>query len=604
MLVKSSAPSWDLDSIFPGGSKSKEFTEFRQTIKKELEDLAKTVEKVAGKTGKDSYVAWGQIILIMQELYRKLHHAGSFTDCLSSQDVNDFEAARVGAEIDDYGVQYGTILTSFEGFATELSDDEWDQFINEAKLTEIRFYLDKLRERAKHKMPPEFERLVLDLANDGYHGWNRLYDKMAGDLRITWGNNGKAEEISIGQLAPKMDDPNREVRKRAFEKLEEAWASRAELSALTLNSQAGFRLALYKHRKWDSILYEPLHTTRLKEDTLLAMWSAVSKAAPKFQKYVDARKKLLGIDKYMWYDQSAPVGKIDQEFTFAEASEFIIEHLSSFSPEMGKFSKMALDNHWVEGEDRAGKAAGGYCTGFPMKKESRIFMTYTNTFGNLSTLAHELGHAYHSYVLKDLPIFCSRYPMTLAETASTFNELRVKDKALSLAKNPQEKLMLMDQKLQDGYVMLCDLHARFIFDMNFYKERKNGLVGVERLNEIMLAAQQEAFANTLDGYHKLFWASKLHFYLTSQPFYNFPYTFGFLFSLGIYDRALKEGSSFARNYRELLADTGLMTVEDVASKHLGVDLAKEDYWNDAVARVMADIDPFVELAESILYSVR
>jgi oligoendopeptidase F len=266
---------------------------------------------------------------------------------------------------------------------------------------------------------------------------------------------------------------------------------------------------------------------------------------------------------------------------------------------MGDFSKMALEKRWVEGEDRSGKAAGGFCTGFPINKETRIFMTYTNTFGNMSTLAHELGHSYHSYILKELPIFASRYPMTLAETASTFNELRVKDAALELAKNPQEKLMLLDQKLQDGYIMLCNLHARFIFDSNFYEERKSGIVSRKRLDEMMLEAQKKAYANTLDddGYHKLFWASKLHFYLTGQPFYNFPYTFGFLFSLGIYDRALKEGSAFAKAYRNLLHDTGSMMAEDVARKHLDVDLSKEEYWNDAVSRVLSDIDPFVKLAE-------
>lgn len=409
---------------------------------------------------------------------------------------------------------------------------------------------------------------------------------------------GKPGSSPWASSCPYLEDPDRNKRRQAFEKLEQTWESRAELAALILNSQAGFRLALYKNRQWDSVLYEPLLAARLKEETLEAMWSAISKATPGYQKYVDARKKLLGIDKYMWYDQIAPVGKSEKTYSFPEAEEFIIEHIGSFSPEMGEFSRLALANRWVEGDDRSGKAASGFCTGFPMNKESRIFMTYTGTFGGLSTLAHELGHAYHSFVLKDKPIFASRYPMTLAETASTFNELRVKDAALELAVDPGEKLMMLDQKLQDGYTMMCNLHARFIFDKAFYAERKEGMVSRKRLDELMLNAQKQAYAGTLDdsGYHKLFWASKLHFYLTGQPFYNFPYTFGFLFAVGIYDRALKEGSAFAKSYRNLLADTGSMMTEDVAKKHLGVDLTKADYWTDAVSRVMSNIDPFVKLA--------
>ena len=593
------APRWDMESIFPGGSKSKEYAEFRHGIKNDLEAISKMLDKLSGKTDKSCFADWGKFILAIQDVYRKLYHAGSFVECLVSQDVNDTDANTIYSELDNYDALYGSLLTGFEEFATKLDDSDWDDFIAENNLGEIRFYLDKMRERAKSKMPPEFERLALELAVDGYHGWNRLYDKMAGELRAPWKDNGETKQISMGQLTPKFDNPDREVRREAFEKYEEAWDSRAALAALTLNSQAGFRLALYKRRKWDSVLKEPLMIAKISRETLDAMWSAVDKVVPQFQKYIDARKKLMGIDKYMWYDQTAPVGKLDKEFTFQEASDFIIEHIGSFSSEMGEFSKMALDNRWVEGEDRSGKSAGGYCTGFPMIKQSRIFMTYTNTFGNMSTLAHELGHAYHSYVLKELPIFGSRYPMTLAETASTFNELRVKDAALSMAKNPMEKLMLMDQKLQDGYIMFCNLHARFIFDKTFYEERKNGMVNRNRLDEIMLEAQKKAYGGTLEGFYPLFWASKLHFFLTGQPFYNFPYTFGFLFSTGIYDRAVKEGASFAKAYRNLLADTGIMMAEDVAKKHLDVDLKKEDYWNDAVARVTADIDPFVKLAESI-----
>jgi oligoendopeptidase F len=598
MTDKFNAPRWDLDSLFPGGSSSKEFSDFRKKLKNDLDSTQQAIDKVKGRTDDGSFDAWGKIVLAMQELYKQVYQAGSFAECLISQDVNDTEGHKIDAEISTYGAQWGSLMTGFEEFAINVTDKQWGNFIDAAKLSEIRFYLDLLRTRAKSKMPPEYERLVLDLAVDGYHGWNRLYDKMAGDLRTEFNENGESKVISMGQLAPKMEDPDRNIRRQAFEKLEQTWQSHAELAAHTLNSQAGFRLALYRNRKWDSILYEPLQAARLKEETLEAMWSAIAKAAPGYNKYIEARKKILSIDKYMWYDQYAPVGKLGKTYSFPEAEAFIIEHIGSFSAEMGEFSRMALANRWVEGEDRSGKAAGGYCTGFPLNKQSRIFMTYTGTFGGLSTLAHELGHAYHSFVLKDKPIFASRYPMTLAETASTFNELRVKDAALELASDKGEKLMMLDQKLQDGYTMMCNLYARFLFDKAFYTERKQGVVSRQRLDELMLEAQKQAYAGTLDdsGYHKLFWASKLHFYLTGQPFYNFPYTFGFFFAVGIYDRALKEGPAFAKDYRNLLADTGSMMTEDVAKKHLGVDLTKEDYWTDAVTRVMSDIEPFVKLA--------
>jgi oligoendopeptidase F len=189
--------------------------------------------------------------------------------------------------------------------------------------------------------------------------------------------------------------------------------------------------------------------------------------------------------------------------------------------------------------------------------------------------------------------------MTLAETASIFNELRVNDAAFETSDDKDEKLMLIEQNLQNVFTYYCNIYARYLFDRNFYEERKGGMVGKERLSEIMLDAQKEAFFGILDekeGYHPLFWASKLHFFFTSQPFYNYPYTFGFLFASGVYDRAIKEGPLFAKDYRALLADTGNMTTEEVAKKHLSVDLTKEDFWADAVKRSLLDVDKFIELA--------
>ena len=489
---------------------------------------------------------------------------------------------------------------TLESFSTKQSSKEWQKLVAKKGVAEIGFYLDEMREKARMKMPEPLEKLALELSVNGYHAWNRIYDKMAGDLRVALQDDGEQKEISLGQNAPRMSDPDRAVRRDAFQKMQNAWETRANLAAIALNSQAGFRLSIYKNRNWDSPLFEPLQNARMQRETIDAMWNAVIAGRPKLRGYIEAKKKLMGTDKFCWYDQEAPLGKSTKTFTFDEAGDFIVEHIGSFSDEMGKFTREALDKRWVEAENRPGKGAGGWCSRIPIRKESRIFMTFTGNFNGLGTLAHELGHAYHGFVLKDVPPFASIYPMNLAETASIFNELRVTDAAFEAASNYDEKLMLSDQKLAGALSFMSNIHARFIFDSKFYEERKTGMVSRDRLSEIMKEAQKEAFFGILDeqeGLHPLFWASKLHFYITGAPFYNFPYTFGFLFANGVYDRAVKEGKAFAKDYRALLADTGRMTTEDIAQKHLGVDLTKEDFWKDAVARVLSNVEPFLKLVE-------
>ena len=592
------APTWDIDSIFPGGSESKEYAAFCGQIEADLKAAQSKVTGLPATLNSTGRAAWTAWILQLQGISERIHLAAMFALCLVSQNVDDAKGTAWVSRTTELRSRLDILKTTLESFAKEQTDADWDRLMTTEGMPAIRFYLDEVRRIARLKMPEAMEKLALELAVNGYHTWNLLYEKMAGDLRVEVEEGGQKKRISLGQNSARSSSPDRAVRRDAFRKMEEAWESRAELAAMTLNAQGGFRLSLYRNRKWDSPLDEPLIICRMKRETLDAMWHAIDTGGRRIVEYVDAKKRLLGIERFCWYDQDAPVGKFEKSFTFGEAGDFVADHLGSFSREMGDFTRMALDQRWVEAENRPGKRAGAWCSRVPIRKEARVFMTFSENYDSLSTLAHELGHAYHGFVLRDEPAYAQRYPMTLAETASIFNELRVTDAALGAARTREEKLALLDQKLQAALIFFCNIRVRFLFDCRFYAERKDGIVGRERLNTLMTEAQNEAFFGLLDptdGYHPLFWASKLHFFITDTPFYNFPYTFGFLFAKGVYDRALKEGPSFAKHYRAMLADTGRMTTDDVALKHLGADLTKSEFWDAAVARTVADVDEFVAL---------
>jgi len=595
------SPKWDLDSVFPGGSNSSEYAEFRKNIKIDLKSAVEDFKTLPEKLDDAGRPVWIDYINKLQKLSDHLSQAHAFVECLVSADVNDTKARQIFGEIDVFNSEFAKVEVLLESFAKKQPDDEWQKLVTGDELKDCRFYLDEMRRIANMKMEPEFEALAAELAVNGYHAWNRLYDKMYGDLRVEFTENGKTETLSVGQVANKMTSPDREIRKQSFEKLEEAWETRATEASIALNYQAGFRLSLYKRRKWDSPLIEPLLMSRTKKETLDAMWSAVAKAEPKIKQFIEAKKKLLGIKNYRWYDQPAPVGASDKLYSFEEASDLIVGNIAAFNKDQADFTRMALDKRWVEAEDRGGKGGGAFCTSFRVAKQSRVMMTYSGTFDSLSTLAHELGHAYHQWLRRDMPHFAAGSPMTLSETASIFNEFLVTDSELNKSDNPDEKLMFLDTNLRNAVGLFCDLHSRFIFDSAFYEERKSGLVSRERLDELMIEAQKEAFMGTLadDGYHPLFWASKLHFFLTDVPFYNYPYTFGFLFAGGVYNRAKEEGRSFADKYVKLLSGTGRGSSEQIALDHMGVDLTKEDFWLESVNRIMADVEPFVKLVEEM-----
>lgn len=586
--------TWDLDSIFAGGSESVELAQFLDNLIADLNHF--DVSGIPTPLANQHQTVWVKKIDLLFELGARLQQVGSFVGCIISADVKDEKGLQLYAQIDQLSAQLGNLWTELSAIFAEQDDQAWESLLAGTSLNTVAFKLNEQREQARLKMSPEMEALANDLATDGYHAWDRLYGIISGDEQVEF--DGKP--MSLGQLQNKYeDDPNRETRRQAFELYESSWKQIAKVCAQALNNQAGFRLALYKHRGWNSVLQEPLLDNRFSAETLETMWNVVEAKNGKLLDYFAAKAKLFGANQLSWYDVYAPVGATSKTFTFAEAADFTVNTIRRFNPDIADYCRMAIDNRWVESENRPGKRAGAFCTGFPLIRQSRIFMTFNGSFNGIRTLAHELGHGYHSWVMRDLPYGARRYTMSVAETASTFNESIVNDASLKTAADDQERLSLLASRLNDAAAFLMNIHARFIFETAFFEQRAKKSLSVDELNELMVASQKKAFKNGLADYHPLFWASKLHFYITGAPFYNFPYTFGYLFSNGVYAQALAEGSSFADKYVALLRDTGSMNTEDLARIHLGVNLTQPEFWENAVDRALADVDEFAELSNKL-----
>ncbi|GFN32075.1 M3 family oligoendopeptidase [Paenibacillus xylaniclasticus] len=591
--------TWDLESIYAGGSSSNAFKEELSGMERDIEELIRSLDEAETKGVNDPFhqqallTAWTEAI---QSVTLRLREADSFVACLMAQNMKDTAANGLNDRVKTIGARMLGALTKFDARIAAVSDTLWNTWLEEGPAGPSAFALSERREAAKEKMAPELEELAGDLAVDGYHGWGELYNTIVSRAKFTVTEpDGSQRVLSAGQMHNRLSDGNRSVREAAMAQWEREWTELGELTADSLNRLAGFRLKLYSRRGWTNVLKEPLQMNRMTEATLNAMWAAVEEGKPQLVRYLERKAKLLGVPKLDWHDVEAPIGSATKIVPFDEAAAFIIERFRQFSPQMAEFAEVAFQDGWIEAEDRAGKRPGGFCTSFPKSEQTRIFMTYSGTASNVSTLAHELGHAYHQHVMNDLPPLAQDYAMNVAETASTFAEMIVSDAAVSLADDPDEKLALLEDKIQRAVAFFMNIHARFLFETRFYEKRRQGLVTPEELSELMEAAQREAFAGQLGAAHPSFWASKLHFYLTDVPFYNFPYTFGFLFSSGIYARAQKEGPAFADRYVALLRDTGRMTVEELARKHLGVDLEQPDFWREAVALTSEDVEQFLAM---------
>jgi oligoendopeptidase F len=589
MKLEGLKQSWDLDVLFEGGSDSDGLKTYIDSLQKDISLLNERMQSA----NLSNQQQLREIVRYIEDVSARIHEGSAYVGCLVAQDVSDKGALSLRGKFDDLRAKFISVMTLVDQHLKNISNEDWTALIESEQLTEYSFSLSERRKQAAEKLSFKEEALLNDLAVDGYHGWSNLYDLVVGKMAVPFQEEGDTKMFSIGQLDNKLSSQNRDVRTKAFEAWEKAWGEQADFCSEALNHLAGFRLRTYQHRNWPSVLKEPLQINRMSEETLNTMWQVIEENKPIFVQYLNRKAQILGLEKLSWYDVDAPIAKEETKLSYDDAANFILDQFDKLSPRQAAFSKQAFEKAWIEAEDRPGKRPGGFCTSFPNKKQTRIFMTYSGTPTNVSTLAHELGHGFHQHIMDELPYLNQDYAMNVAETASTFAEMVVADASVENAKTEEEQLALLEDKIQRSVAFFMNIHARFLFETRFYQERSEGLVSVERLNQLMEDAQKEAFCGALSSYHPHFWASKLHFYITDVPFYNFPYTFGYLFSSGIYAKAREEGRDFEEKYVALLQDTGRMTVEQLAQKHLGVDLTQPDFWQQAIELAVNDVKEFL-----------
>ncbi|ASZ08507.1 M3 family oligoendopeptidase [Enterococcus thailandicus] len=594
--------NWDLDSIFSGGSNSLALNERMTELESQMENYYQLVGN--WEFTPEDFEQLQTILQLQAKISDGFTQCDSYITALLSANVNDSQAKILSGKLYALLPRLQSAETVLSTKFAKINEEHWQTLITNSNFQLLAFRLNELRRDGAQLLSESEENIINTLSLDGLNAWSSHYDTIVASIKIPFTQNGETVELSAGQAFNKMmSDPDQEIRKTLFVAWETAWKEKAPLFGDTLNHLDGFRLSTYKLHGITDYLQKPLEYNRLKKETLDVMWSTIEKNKQPLADYLTRKANLFGKEKMEWQDQDAPIilGDLEEKtFTFDEAAAFIVENFKKFSPKMADFAQSAFEKSWIEAEDRPGKRPGGYCTELPETKESRIFMTYSNSVNEVATLAHELGHAFHSSTMWDLPSLNREYAMNVAETASTFAELIVADATLKAAKSKEEQINLLDTKLQNALAMFMNIHSRFIFENSFYTARQKGLVSEEEITSMMIDAQKEGYQDALASYHPYFWSAKLHFFIDDVPFYNFPYTFGYLFSMGIYAYANQKGTNFEQEYIDLLRDTASMTTEELAKKHLGVDLTKPDFWQAGIDMVLDDIQQFMELTEEFV----
>ena len=584
---------WDLSDIYTSFD-SKEYLEDLAKLDEKIEEvknfangLNESKEKVA-----DILRRYVELESSLEVLSRRL---SSYAHLNISVDVNNKEANKYMDILMSKGAGLAAPSAIFEKWLGQVENLEAilekDEFLKEYK-----FYFMSIKENTMYSLSDREEEMIAKMRNTGSKAWSKLQGTLTSKLLVDIEIDGEVKKLPLTVVRNMAYDKNPEVRKKAYEAELKAYEKINESIAAALNGIKGEVITECELRGYESPLQKTLITSRMDKETLDAMIGAMKEYLPAFHKYFRKKAELLGHENGLpFYDLFAPLGEVDMTFTYEEAQKFIVDNFRLFSEELSSYAKHAFESNWVDAEPREGKRGGAFCSNLHFMKQSRFMANYNGSFSNMTTLAHELGHGFHGYCLREQPTLNSHYPMPIAETASIFCETIVTNAALKSA-SKEEAFVILENEISGAAQVIVDILSRYIFETNIFEERKNGSISVSRLKEIMMEAQKEAYGEGLDAevLHPYMWINKSHYYSAGLNFYNFPYAYGLLFTTGLYAEYLNRGETFVAEYKKLLSETGKNDLVGVA-KMMNIDIHSMNFWRNSLKLIEEKIEMFVSM---------
>jgi oligoendopeptidase F len=608
-------PAWDLSDEYPAPDSAEvaadlealsavldTFIEPNAVIVAQIEALPELTPEGAQPVLSGATALYGA----SEEASRLLGNVLVYANCLLSVDANDEQAHELQGRLQGYQKRYAQLAEPLSQFVELASDAVIDRYLENPAVADCAFQVRHARKRRHEHLSLNEENLISGLSQDGIHAWGRLYSQLSSTLSCEVLVGNEPQTMGIAQANGLLQKPEERLRRAAWQGINNAWETQEESCAAAINAIAGWRLELNSKRSTQQdvhFLDAPMHMNRIGRGTLDALLEACEEKAPLARRAALAMARATGRERLGPWDMRAPAPVLSgaaEVIEFEDAVQLIADAYAQVDPAMGEFVNMMVARRWIEGTVSSHKRPGAYCTGFAKSRHPRVYMTYTGSSSDVITLAHELGHAFHSWVMRDLPDSQRSYGMSLAETASTFGETTVRDALFHRAADAAGQFDILWEEVSALPSFMLNIPARYSFEKAFYQRRAERPLRPTELKTLMSDAWTQWYADSISEPDPMFWASKLHFYISGLSFYNFPYLFGYLFSMGVYLRRDAMGDEFYPRYVALLRDTGRMTAEQLATTHLDVRLDDAEFWRATIDALEPKVARFEALVDELV----
>ena len=586
-------PVWTLEDAY-GSVKDTRYNKELQNAKQKMQQLQCALTK---ELTQEDILKW---LPIYEDAVESISSLISFSYCASSADITDVAASSAFAETQALRAEVEAVAAPL--FAALGKMDDEDPFWDNPTVAHWRFDTIEKKTSWRAKLTSADNAVINAFASTNFYPVDAMYKRLNKSMLVEAQNSdGEIVHLTHSQCVGVLKGADDPVLRETAQAAVNAWyKEHAGFYVDLLNLLHGFRKTQFAIAGVDDWMLPSLQQNRISKEALMAALNAIKSRQAEIQEAINVRAPYFGRSVMKTCDFFAPIPVKKTEkasyIPYEQAIETVKASLIDVNPEIPAFIDMMLKKHWLDARVDAKKAGGAFYSRFNRLKQPRVFTTYLGSFGSVLQQSHELGHAFHYWVMRDLPTNQTEFPMTLTEVASTFNEANVRRYCAVHAKNDEERLAILWQELVSFANFCLQLPVRMGFETRFIEKRQSGLVTQAQAEEMMQEVWREYMGDAIEDSDPYLWCYKLHFYMTDQYIYNYAYTIGYLISQGLCREQAKRGADFPKFYREFLRDTGRMTVDELIAKHIGLDATKPDFWNMCLDQACSYIEQFKALS--------
>ena len=559
--------TWNLDDLFKDEAAAKEALRDASTRAERFESLLK------GNLKNSSESDFGESIRAYESIMESLGRIMTYAYLRFATNVSE-----------------GALLAQFQQAANDIYESllffelEFNRLpkAHQASLIQAsgkyRYYLESLRETKPYQLSHKEERILLKKSITSGSAFSRLFDEHFSRMQFTMDGKKLSEEVVLSLL----HNPDRQVRKKAAKSLTKGLKPHQPLLGYIFNQikqDHGIENALRGYKTPEASRHLENKITQKSVDAL------VDTAQANFdlvQRYYGFKKEYLGLETLYDYDRYAPLGDHEDSYSYEEAYDIVIRAFDSFSPSFGDIARKARKESWIDVYPKEGKRSGAFSHPATPSVHPYVLLNFTDKRRDVFTLAHELGHAIHQYLARDVGYLLGDTPLTTAETASVFAEMLVFDAMLESA-SPESKTAMLAGKIEDIFATLYRQINFTTFERLVHSHE--GELSLEAFNEYWMQESKKMFGDSvkLSNDYQIWWSYIPHF--IHSPFYCYAYSYGQLLVLALYG-LYKKGTckDFVTLYQEFLRSGGSRSPKELVGL-FGFDIEDKEFWEIGIAEV-------------------